>query len=174
MPRGPLPTPDKRRRNGPTIPTTTLPVEGRKGDAPKSPYPLAKAGRECWEWAWATPQATAWDPGALYVVARRASLEDDLETLDNVGDLTEVVGMPDEEAVKQLEFIVARLKGIASGRTTVMREMRELDRQLGFGAKAMADLRWQVGDVEPQADGPKRPPARKASADRRARLSVVA
>lgn len=76
MPPGPPPKPDARRRNAPTIATTALPPEGRQGPAPDCPYELGKKGREWWEWAWHTPQAAAWDPGALYVVARRAQLED--------------------------------------------------------------------------------------------------
>lgn len=74
---GPLPTPNPRRRNAPTIPTTSLPAGGRQGDPPESPLPLEARGLAWWDWAWSTPQAAAWDAGALYVIARRASLEDD-------------------------------------------------------------------------------------------------
>src|SRR5689334_856280 len=73
---GPLPNPQARRRNAPTISSTDLPREGRRGAAPKCPYPLGDAGRAWWAWAWALPQATRWDVGSLYFVARRASLED--------------------------------------------------------------------------------------------------
>lgn len=58
-----------------------LPPTGRSGPAPKCPYALAGAGSAWWAWAWATPQATRWDAGVLYTVARRAHLEDDLAAL---------------------------------------------------------------------------------------------
>jgi hypothetical protein len=77
---GPLPSPNARRRNAPTIPTTDLPAEGRKGRAPACPYKLGKAGAAWWRWAWKLPQACGWSPGDLYVVARRARLEDDEQT----------------------------------------------------------------------------------------------
>jgi hypothetical protein len=153
---GPLPNPQSRRRNSPTRASTTLPAAGRKGRPPKCPYPLAEAGRTWWKWAWSLPQATAWDKGALYVVARRAALEDDLEILENVGDLSDIVGMAPVDAIAQLEFILGRLKGIASGRSQVMREMRELDNRLGLNPKAMADLRWAIDDdAEPKPKGRK-------------------
>jgi hypothetical protein len=82
MARGPLPQSEKARRNAPTIPTTKLPAGGRKGRAPTCPYSLEKAGKAWWKWAWRQPQAAGWDDGALYSIARRASLEDDLAALD--------------------------------------------------------------------------------------------
>lgn len=79
---GPLPVPGAARRNAPTIPTTALPASGRKGPAPDLPgdVKLGSAGAAWWEWAWHTPQAAAWDAGSLYVVARRARLQDLLES----------------------------------------------------------------------------------------------
>lgn len=74
--RGPLPNPDRRRRNAPTIPTTELPAGGYRGTMPSSPYRLGVRGRAWWKWAWRTPQAAAWGESARYVVARRALLED--------------------------------------------------------------------------------------------------
>ena len=82
MARGPLPKPGARRRNAPTIPTTSLKADGRGVPAPDSPYALGEAGAAWWEWAWALPQACAWDDGALYAVARRAQLEDDMVALE--------------------------------------------------------------------------------------------
>jgi len=116
---GPLPNATRRRRNAPTIPTTVLPVGGRKGRAPKLP-PFARlgdAGRAWWLWAWHTPQAAAWAPGHEGVVARRASLEDALAESD---------GAP----------------------LALLREVRELDDRLGLTPKAMAQLRWTIGEAD--------------------------
>jgi hypothetical protein len=57
-----------------------LPAAGRRGRAPVCPYELGVAGSAWWVWAWTTPQATRWDKGALYTVARRARLEDDVDS----------------------------------------------------------------------------------------------
>jgi hypothetical protein len=155
---GPLPKPNKRRRNAPTIPTTELPASGRKGRAQKVPeaYSLRKAGRKWWKWAWATPQATAWDKGALYVVARRAQLEDDLATQDSPfesTDFADLLGRDEDEVTRELEFIVGRLAGIAGGRNPILREMRELDKVLGLTPKAMAELRWSIVDDSEKEEG---------------------
>jgi hypothetical protein len=149
---GPLPKPDKRRRNAPTVPTTRLPAAGRAEGAPKCPYRLGGAGRAWWRWAWRLPQAAAWDDGGLYGLARRAQLEDEmasLEAVDGAG-LAEVLGLVDgEEAAEQLRWLLGELKRRAAGSTALMREMRELDNRFGLNAKAMADLRWTIVDEEP-------------------------
>jgi hypothetical protein len=77
---GPLPKPDgeRQRTNAPTIPTTNLPAGGFQGPIPECPVELGAAGRRWWLWAWRTPQAAAWSPGDLYVVGRRALLEDEV------------------------------------------------------------------------------------------------
>lgn len=146
--RGPLPNPNARRRNAPTIPTTTLPAGGRAAPAPDVPdaYPLGEAGRAFWDWAWTTPQAASWDDGATYTVARRASLEDDLATLEHPDfavDLVDLLSI-DEEAARTVAFAIGRLKAMAGGRVGVMREIRELDKTLGMNPKALADLRWSI------------------------------
>ena len=76
---GPLPKPDgeRQRTNAPTIPTTNLPAGGFKGPIPDCPVPLGTAGERWWSWAWRTPQAAAWSPGDLYVIGRRALIEDE-------------------------------------------------------------------------------------------------
>lgn len=99
-----------------------------------------------WAWAWALPQATAWDDGALYVVGRRAALEDDLQVLEDIGELADAIGVEDNELLQQLEWAFGRLKGLVSGRGAVMKEMRELDNRLGLNPKAMVDLRWSIVD----------------------------
>lgn len=186
MPRGPLPDPNSRRRNAPTIPSTSLPASGRKGRAPAVPEPiqLKKAGRAWWNAAWKTPQAASWDAGAIFTVARRATLEDDLAILDHFEpfDIEGFLGIEPNEAARELGFIIGRLKSLAGGRISVMKEMRELERQLGLGPKALADLRWViVDDADDQAGGQK-PAKKKGKAakkgqpkpgDRRTRLTVV-
>ena len=158
---GPLPNPQRRRRNPPAVPTTTLPASGRKGRPPNLPvgYALAKAGREWWKWAWGTPQAAAWDAGARYVVARRASLEDDLAVLDKFDpfELADLLGVEESERTRELGFIIGRLKALAGDRVKVMKEMRELDSRLGLTPEALAKLRWTI-QADAAEDAPK--PAR--------------
>lgn len=122
---GPLPTGDAVRRNAPTIPTTNLPAAGRPGPVPDPPvsYELGAVASDWWGWAWRTPQACAWDDGALFMVARRAKLEGDLHAME-----------PGE--------------GLA-----VMREMRELDDRLGLTPKGMAALRWKIVADDAKAAG---------------------
>lgn len=123
--RGPLPDPQRRRRNTPTIATVTLPASGRPGPAPRPPAgrKLGAAGKAWWKWAWSTPQATQW-VGALYVVATRAQLED---------------------ALAAIELDDAR------GRVAALKAITELDEQLGLGPKALSQLRWTIVQDEPAA-----------------------
>ena len=147
MPRGPLPSANARRRNAPTIPTNELPAEGRKGPVPKCPYELGAAGDRWWKWAWKLPQAAKWDDGALYVVARRALLEDHAAALDfaDTLDLADLFGaMKNDEAKRTVEFALSLLKRSATGEGALMKEMRELDNRLGLNPKAMVDLRWSI------------------------------
>lgn len=183
MARGPLPDPNAQRRNAPTIAGTQLPAKGRAGRAPAVPksYDLGKAGKAWWTWAWKTPQATAWDAGALYVVARRAQLEDDLAALGSEIEsvkttLSDFLGLTPDSDNSRLDEIVdifAGLKRSSGNQTTVMREMRELDERLGLTPKSLAALRWTiVDDVDTAAQAPAK--QSKAKTNRRARLSVVA
>lgn len=154
MPRGPLPDPDSRRRNAPTIPSTKLPVSGRSDPAPECPYDLAAAGAVWWAWAWGTPQAAAWDSGALYVVARRARLEDDLAMLgfgEDFLELHDLLAGADDEAVQRVEFALSTLKRSATGKLAIEKEMRELDGKLGLSPAAMAALRWMIVEDETPA-----------------------
>jgi len=156
MARGPQPDPNSRRRNKPTIQPQEL--KPRKGKAPAVPsaYKLKAAGKAWWNWAWKLPQASKWDVGTRYFVARRASLEDDLLALDdaegfNLEDL--LLGFDADmkgqiELGQHVEFLIRRLKGLASGRVSVMKEMRELDNRLGLNPKALADLRWTIAGPE--------------------------
>lgn len=181
MPRGPAPQKNKRRTNADAIPKTQLPASGRKGRPPKVPeaYNLRKAGAAWWRWAWGTPQATGWDPGALYVLARRAQLEDDLAIQDSPfesTDFAELLGREEDEVTRELEFIVGRLASMAGGRNPILKEMRELDKVLGLTPKGLIDLRWEiVSDEETKKEAVSAPvtPAAKKSADRKARLKLV-
>lgn len=159
---GPLPDPNARRRNAPTIPTNTLSAKGRRGRPPKCPYQLGDAGTRWWRWAWGLPQATRWDKGSIYGLARRAQLEDELAILESFGEgaseLYDLLAGADDEAIKRVEFALRTLKRHATGSITLMREMRELDNRLGLNPKALAELRWEIG-AEVDAAAPQSRPA---------------
>jgi hypothetical protein len=93
-----------------------------------------------------------WDAGSLYGLARRAQLEDDIRSLEEAEGLTlddyMNVEEKDRDVAKRLETLIRKLKALAGGRVSVMREMRELDNRFGLNAKAMADLRWSIAAVE--------------------------
>lgn len=147
--RGPLPKPDdqRARRNAPTIPTTNLPAGGRDGDIPDPPQwiELREAGSAWWQWAWRTPQAAAWSVGDEVTIARRASLEDDLAVQGQVDTIDFVLAdVADAETTRQVRAIIGKLAAIATGRTAICREMRELDNLLGLTPKGMAALHWRI------------------------------
>lgn len=141
-----------------------LPPGGREGDAPACPYALGDAGAAWWVWAWRTPQATQWDVGSHYVVARRAQLEDSLAALDafDPGALEEffeglhIGGDPERlrDALADLGDVIGRLQALAGARLAVLREMRELDDRFGLDPRAMVALKWTIssGDQE-KGDG---------------------
>lgn len=149
---GPMPNPNRRRANAPTIPTTNLPSAGRPGRAPAVPLPckLRTAGLQWWRWAWKTPQAAAWDPGSHQIVARRASLEDDLAALHDVEGL-DYLELAETDSARAVRAAVARVSALVTGRLAITKEMRELDDRLGLTPKAMAALRWKIVDTEPEA-----------------------
>lgn len=144
---GPLPSPNRRRRNAPTIPTTNLPAGGREGRAPRVPSwtPLGKAGRAWWRWAWSTPQACGWAAGHEAVVARRAALEDSLAAISEVHSLDALDILSAADA-KEIRHLIGHLASLATGRLAICREMRELDDRLGLTPKGMAALRWTIVD----------------------------
>ena len=147
--RGPLPTKNPRRRNAPTVPTTNLPARGRTAAVPKPPagVELGRAARAWWAWAWKTPQAAAWSAGDAYALARRARLEDDLEALELTDDfdLGELLMLDeDTDATRRLEEVIRKLKALAGGKMSVLREARELDDRFGLTARATAQLRWTI------------------------------
>lgn len=149
MPPGPLPKPDARRRNAPTIPTTELPAGGRTGRIPVIPkhLRLGKAGKAWWSWAWRTPQAAAWEGGGFEgALGLRAQLEDDLEALERPErpDIDELLTAATADTRKELAELIRRLAALATGRLGILREMHSLDTDLGLNPKGMAQLRWKV------------------------------
>lgn len=163
---GPLPNPGAMRRNKPTIPTTNLPVSGRSADLipePPETYDLREKGQVWWSWAWTTPQACAWDEGALFLAARRAQLEDDVDLLESVEiDLDFLLGERPTEAQEQLRALIMRMKAMAGGKLSVQREMRQIDDRLGLTPKGLAQLRWKiVEDEEPSGSGKGKPRGRR-------------
>lgn len=153
---GPLPKPNARRRNAPTVATTKLPAGGRPGRAPTvpKPYRLGEAGRAWWKWAWKQPQAVHWEAGHLYVVVRRSLLEDELDALDQAdpidlhGALREALDgesvQPLEDIADRVEALIRGLRRVAGGSGSVMRQMAAHDKALGLTPKGMADLRWTI------------------------------
>jgi hypothetical protein len=175
--RGPLPDPSRRRRNAPSIPTTSLPISGRTTPAPDVPswVHLGTAGTAWWAWAWATPQASAWGvgAGAEAVVARRASLEDDLAALERIDGLhLDELREDEDEEDRRIAGVIRRIAAMATGRLQILREMRELDDRLGLTPKSLAALRWTiVADAASTPTGPTPPtPATKSATDRKLRL----
>jgi hypothetical protein len=166
---GPLPTKNPRRRNAPTIPTTTLPASGRGEPAPDCPYVLAAAGAAWWTWAWSLPQACAWSDGDLYALARRARLEDMVAAIGFADDLDLadlLAGVSDREAIQRVEWALTMLKRSASGQLALEKEMRELDGKFGLTAEALAKLRWTiVADETPAAEKPQRQKAKRPTPD---------
>ncbi len=172
---GPLPNPQRARRNAPTIPTTDLPAAGRAGRVPPVPswVSLDAAGLSWWKWAWRTPQAAAWAKGHEAFVARRAQLEDDLAALERVDglDVRDLLGSADAEVARTVELLVGRLHSLAVGRLALARECREMDDRLGLTPKSMAALRWRIVDAD--ADETKAKIASPSTPERRERLRVV-
>lgn len=166
---GPLPTGDAVRRNAPTIPTTNLPAAGRTAPVPDLPalYELGGRGLDWWAWAWRTPQACAWDDGSLFMVARRAQLEDDLHALEHIDlDLEFLVGEDPSEAAWNLKLLIGKLKAMAGGKLAVAREMRELDDRLGLTPKGLAALRWKIVAEEDGKPAAKKPTGTKTGSRR--------
>ena len=176
---GPLPDPNAQRRNKPTIPTTALPAKGRPGPVPKAPngYEFGPRASAWWQWAWKTPQAASWSAGDLYVVARRALLEDDiavLEAIDSSVDLDELLEGSPLQAHSTLKAIIATLKSLAGGSLAVKKEAREIDDRLGLTPKGRLALRLQIVDDEDEEKGrvrKLRPVPTPASEDPRKLLS---
>jgi hypothetical protein len=70
-------------------------------------------------------------------------MEDDLDALERVDGLKvlEVLGGGEDDALTRL---VKKLAPLATNRISILREARELDRQVGLTPRAMADLRWKT------------------------------
>lgn len=150
---GPLPDPNRRRRNPPTIPVTKLPAAGRKGRAPAVPswVKLGKSGKAWWAWAWSTPQAAGWGVGMGFesLLARRASLEDDLSALAEVEGL-DIGELMEYESYRKVRAAIQRVAALSVGRLQIFKEVRELDDRLGLTPKGMAALRWTIVAEKPE------------------------
>lgn len=172
---GPLPDENARRRNKRTIPTTSLPISGRPGTAPDPPgwVELGSAGLAWWEWAWRTPQASGWGVGAgqEVVVARRASLEDDLAVTADVESL-DLLDVLDDEAGRKVRSVIQRLASLATGRLQIMKEMRELDTRLGLTPHALAALRWRIVEDDAPTASAASDEVTRRRAEREARLAA--
>lgn len=169
MPRGPLPDPHAARRNEPTIPLTELPISGRKGPIPKLPTwcpKLGRAGTAWWKWAWRTPESCGWSDSLIDIVARRATLVDDLNAISTPRSL-----VLDDLEDPELKRLVSSLAALAGGKSVVLKAMADCDAQLGLGAKNLAQLRWTIVD-ESAAKSPTSP-APVESSGSRGRLRVV-
>lgn len=88
------------RRNIPDKPDQRLPASGRKGRPPKCPLTLGEAGAAWWRWAWSTPQATQFNSGNLYALARRAQMEDRAAALNSPDLPTEMRALAGAELNK--------------------------------------------------------------------------
>lgn len=151
---GPLPERNRLGHQGPPkIPMTNLPASGRPGRAPTVPswVILGKAGKAWWRWAWSTPQACGWGTGAGQesMVARRASLEDDLAALERVQGLDLVAALAAFHSATELAMVIRRVAALATGRLGIVKEMRELDDRLGLTPRGLAQLRWIIIDDVP-------------------------
>jgi hypothetical protein len=166
---GPLPEKTRRRRNAPTIPTTNLPAEGFAGPYPKVPkwVTLGPDGSAWWRWAWRTPQAAAWSAGVVDFVATRASLVDDLVTLDRADDGS----LADIASSDELAVLIRRLLSMATGRLSIEKHMADMDKALGLTPKGFADLRWEI--VASPAESTTEADTTGRSKDRRTRLTVA-
>jgi hypothetical protein len=72
---GPLPDENARRVNAPTLPTDSLPLDGRVGDIPDTVEELKTLERQYYVWAWSTPAAAAWHESDAEIVAEWARLK---------------------------------------------------------------------------------------------------
>lgn len=147
---GPLADPSR------LVPTATLSSRGPEGDPPPIPpwVTLGKAGRKWWLWAWRTPQACAWgkNVGMESLIARRASLEDDLDALERAqSDVVEMSELLDLlEQGESIRWLFQRLVSMATPRLAIQKEMREIDDRLGLTPKGLAALKWVIID-DPEA-----------------------
>jgi hypothetical protein len=97
----------------------------------------------------------------MYALARRAQLEDDLALLDEfdpdeIADLLLEAASGDDDrlrdAVRGLSFAIGRLKSLAGGRISIVKEMRELAKPPPKGAaKKKPAQRRHLRAVDPQA-----------------------
>lgn len=160
---GPLPKPEgqRRNRNKPRIPTTSLPAGGCTDPIPEPPewVELGKKGQAWWNWAWRTPQAAGWsDRAHLDSVAIRASLQDDIAALE----AESLAGLSEDE----LRDLVRSLKGLVLNKTSVLTRIKDYDDRLGLSPLAMGKLRWTIVADEGEAPASDSPGSNVVTPDR--------
>lgn len=72
---GPIPKPNHRHRNKPTLPTDNLDDNGYSGPVPDPVNPLDVDERKLYDWAWTTPAACGWHWSDAEIVADWARLK---------------------------------------------------------------------------------------------------
>jgi hypothetical protein len=72
---GPIPNPNHRHRNAPTIPTDSFDNDGYGGVVPDPVSPLLTNERAMYDWAWSTPAACGWHWSDAEIVADWARLK---------------------------------------------------------------------------------------------------
>jgi hypothetical protein len=82
------------------------------------------------------------------MVARRASLEDDLAAMDSVEGL-DWSSVIEAENMREVREAIGRVAALATGRLQLMKHMTDLDDKLGLTPKGQAALRWKVVDDTP-------------------------
>lgn len=121
---GPAPDPNALRRSlpGDAAGWTTLPSEGRSGDAPAWPLTAAPDAAERHHWAtlWKSPQAVQW----------------------------ERMGVAVEVALYVRRLVEAELPGAPVALGTLLRQMQE---SLGLSVTGMARNRWRIAVDETAA-----------------------
>ena len=83
------------------------------------------------------------------LVARRASLEDDLSALAEVEGL-DIGELMEYESFRKVRAAIQRVAALSVGRLQIFKEVRELDDRLGLTPKGMAALRWTIVAEKPE------------------------
>lgn len=145
---GPPPDPNALRRERDQSGWTTLPFEGRPGDAPEWPLVTATDREwDLWQEMWARPQAVMW----------------------------EVLGQQIEVAMFVRKLGEAELPGASVELQKVVRQYLD---SLGLSVQGMLRNRWRIAPAESDgeaATGAKKSSARRSSSasSQKARLKVV-
>lgn len=131
MARPEKPAEQRRNRSANRREWTVLPFDGREGPAPKLPAwrEWDRSTLDWWDELWASPQAVMWDQSGRTLHAL-AILQDDL-------------------------IVTARKPGASSSAalTTLVAQMRQIQARHGLDPRAMADMKWRVGEPGERVGG---------------------